>query len=179
MTELNAADATAQGKPGGRGRFSSWKIIAPLLAAVAALGGGAGYWFWPARQPPPTAAKKQVVEPVYFELKPFVVSVTDSVGTPHFVQLGLSLALSGSEADNAVASVMPELQEAMRETVLAFKVEDIVNQAGVERLRQAIVTASNRLLLRHFGAAETKRLAAGAPSGAVVLNVFFPTLIVE
>jgi flagellar basal body-associated protein FliL len=177
MTEVNAADATGTGKPAKR--LSSWKIIALLLAVLALLGGGAGYWYLTAKQPPPPPRERIAEPPVYLDLKPLVVSVTDSAGTPHFVQLGLSLALSGKEADNAVSSLLPEVQEAMRETVLAFRVEDVVNRAGVERLRQAMLTALNQLLSRRLGAAEVKRLAAGAPTAAIVQNVFFSTLIVE
>jgi flagellar basal body-associated protein FliL len=179
MTELHEAAATGPRKSRNGVRFRSWKIIGLLLVALAGLGGGAGYWYWTARQPP-THATGHIVEPTfYLDLKPLVVSVADSSGIPHFVQLGLSLALSGKEAGNAVNRVLPEVQETMRETVLAFRVEDIVKRAGVDRLRQAIIAALNQLLLHRLGAAETNRLAAGAPNGTIVQNVFFQTLIVE
>jgi flagellar basal body-associated protein FliL len=176
MTELNEA---AGRKAGRRTRFVSWKIIALLLVAVAALAGGAGYWYWMVRQPATLANERSVEPPFYLDLKPFVVSVADGAGGTNFVELGVTLALSGKDAGDAVTSISPELQDAMRQTVLTFKVDDVVAPAGVERLRLALIAAVNRLLLRRFGAAQAKRLAAGNPNRAVVRNVFFQTLIVE
>jgi flagellar basal body-associated protein FliL len=177
MTDTQGAGAAGHRRQRSGTSFRLWTIVGLSLIAIAAL--AAGYWYWTARQPPATAAAGTVEPPFYLDLKPFVVSVTDSSGTPHFVQLGLSLALSQRAAGIAVESVMPEILEAMRETVLAFRVEDIVNRAGVDRLRQAIVAAANRVLLQRLGAAEVKRLAAGASTGGIVQNAFLPTLIVE
>jgi flagellar basal body-associated protein FliL len=179
MTELNETAATGRNKPGRGTRFASWKIIGLMLAAIAALAGGAGYWYWTARQAATLAEERTAAPPFYLDLKPFVVSVANGYGSPHFVQLGLSLALSGQDAGNAVTSVLPEIQDAMRETVLAFRVEDIVTPAGVAKLRKAMIADANRVLLLRFGAAQAKRLAVGNASGAIVQNLFFPTLIVE
>jgi flagellar basal body-associated protein FliL len=178
MTELNETAAIGRKKAGGI-RFASWKIMVPMLVAIATFTGGAVYWYSTTRQPAIPAAERIAEPPFYLDLKPFVVSVADSAGIPHFVQLELSLALSGKDAGDAITSVFPEVQDAMRETVLAFRVEDIVTAAGVGRLRKAMIGAANRVLLQRLGASQVKRLAAGSPSDAVVQNIFFPTLIVE
>lgn len=67
----------------------------------------------------------------------------------------------------------------MRQTALGFKVEDIVTPAGVDKLRQAMLAAANRLLVQRLSAEEVKRLSGSQPNGQAVQNVFFSTLIVE
>src|SRR5438128_6298379 len=127
MSEANEATATAvSGRRGGRG-LRSWKIVVILLVLIAAIGGGAGYWYFFLRERT-LAANAPIPEPeaplpFYLEIKPFVVSMVSSAGTPHFVQLGLNLTLSGTTAGNAVTAVLPEVQDAMRQTVLAYKVD--------------------------------------------------------
>lgn len=106
------------------------------------------------------------------------MSIASSAGTPRFLQLGLDLALSGKSAGNAVTAVLPEIQDALRQTALAFNAEDVVTPAGVDRSRRAMIVSVNRLLMQKLGAAEVKRLT-GKSDGGVVRNVFFSTPIVE
>jgi flagellar basal body-associated protein FliL len=177
MTDTNATDAGG-GTKGGRGRrLRSWQLIGLLLLViVAALSGGAGYWYW---MRPAPAQQHVVAPPFYLDLKPFVVSLANGEGSPYLVQLGISLELPGKDAGDAVTSILPELQDTLRDTVLAFTVDDVVTPKGVNRLRQAMVGAANRLLERRLGAARVKELTAGNPSGALVQNIFFPTLVVD
>jgi flagellar basal body-associated protein FliL len=179
MADVNSAAASAVENRTRGSLLRSPKIIAVILAALVAIAGGAGYWYWmPHYSAPPV--KDQAAElPFYLELKPFVVSIGNDAGTPHFVQLGLNLALSSKDAGNAVGTILPEIQDAMRQTVLAFKVEDIVTPAGVDRLRQAMVTSTNHLLLQRLGAAEVMRLNGGDKNGGIVRSLYFSTLIVE
>lgn len=182
--------ATVDGPPTGaaaaRGRgsiFRSWKTIAVLLVLLAVSGGGAGYWYVFLR-PPAGADKEQAAKPepdlpFYLEIKPFVITIVNSAGTPHFVQVGVNLALSGSDAANAVTAVLPEVQDAMRQTAVAFKVEDIVTPAGIDKLRQAMTADANRALLQRFGPDKANRLSGGEPNSAVIRNIYFTTLIVE
>lgn len=177
MSEVNQTVARAAAKPGRGSRFLSRKIIALVLVAVAAVIGAAGYWYSAGRQPPQRAEER--AEPTfYLELKPFVVSIASSTGTPRFLQMGLDLALSGKGAGNAVTAVLPEIQDALRQTALGFNAEEIVTPAGVDRLRQAMIVSANRLLMQRFGAAEVKSLT-GKTNGGVVQNILFSTLIVE
>jgi flagellar basal body-associated protein FliL len=178
MTELNETAAIGP-KQRGRGRFRLWIIIGLLFVAIAVLAGGAGYWYWMPRQSASIAKEPVVAPPSYLDLKPIVVSLADGAGSTNFVQLGLTLKLSGKEAGNAITAISPELEDAMRQTVLAFKAEDVGTPAGVERLRHALIAAANHLLLRQYGAAEVKRLVADSQSDDVVQNVLFTTLVVE
>jgi flagellar basal body-associated protein FliL len=179
MTDANETVAATAANSDGGSRFRSLPMIAVLLAIVAAIAGGAGYWYLAPRQTAPVAKDPAATPPFYLEVKPFVISVASSSGTTHFVQLGLNLALPGSAAGNAVTAILPEVQDAMRQTVLAFKTEDIVTPAGVDKLRQAMIASANRLLLQRLGADEVKRLTAGNPGGGLVQNLLFSTLIVE
>jgi flagellar basal body-associated protein FliL len=178
MSEVNQTVARAAAKPGRGSRFLSRKIIALVLVAVAAVIGAAGYWYSAGRQPPQRAEERAAEPPFYLELKPFVVSIASSTGTPRFLQMGLDLALSGKGAGNTVTSVLPEIQDALRQTALGFNAEEIVTPAGVDRLRQAMIISANRLLMQRLGAAELKSLT-GKTNGGVVQNILFSTLIVE
>jgi flagellar basal body-associated protein FliL len=179
MTDANQTAAAAAGGQRRRGLVLSWKLVVLLTAALAALSSGAVYWYLRARPAPPVAADRVPEPPSYLELKPFVISIVNNSGTPHFVQLGLNLALAGKDAGGAVSAILPEIQDSLRQTVLGFKVEDIVTPAGVDKLREAVVADINHLLLRRLGAAEVKRLSAGGDHGKIVVNVYFSTLIVE
>lgn len=178
MSEVNETVTRAAARPGRGSRFLSRKIIAFVLVAVAAVIGAAGYWYSAGRQPPQRAEEHAAEPPFYLELKPFVVSVASSTGTTRFLQMGLDLALSGKDAGNAVTAVLPEIQDALRQTALGFNAEEIVTPAGVDRLRQAMIISANRLLMQRLGAAEVKRLI-GKSNGGVVRNILFSTLIVE
>ena len=182
--------ATVDGSPTGvaaarrRGfALRSWKTIAALLVFLAAGTGGAGYWYFFLRPPVGDAAeqapKPEPSLPFYLEIKPFVITIANSAGTPHFVQVGVNLALSASEAVNAVTAVLPEIQDAMRQTAVAFKVDDIVSPAGIDKLRQAMIADANRVLLQRFGSDKANRLSGGEPNGAIIRNIYFTTLIVE
>ncbi len=180
MTELHEAAAPPATRRGRGSAQRSWTIIALLSTAVAAVAGGAGYWYLSPRQPPTQITKEHSSEPpFYLELKPFVVSIGNGEGTPHFVQLGLNLALPGKDAGNAVNGLLPEIQDAMRQTALGFKVEDIMTPAGVDKLRGAMIAAANRLLQERLGAAEIKWLSGAAAKAVLVHNIYFTTLIVE
>jgi flagellar basal body-associated protein FliL len=177
-------DVATDEKTGGRrrGAIRFWGIISASLG-VAGLAGAAGYWYFalrePAVAPNEQAQSAELPLPYYLEIKPFVVSITNSAGTPHFVQLGLNLTVSGSNAGNAVTALLPEIQDAVRQTALGFKVDDIVSPEGVDKMREAMVANANRALLRRLGAERVKRLASGEPDGRVVQNIYFSTLIVE
>jgi flagellar protein FliL len=166
-------------RPSGVGpHFRSWKIIAVLVIAIGACAGGA-YWLLAPRQAAPIANNHVAELPLYLEIKPFVVSIGNDAGSPHFVQLGIDLAVPGKDAENTITRLLPEIQDALRQTALAFKVEDIVTPAGVDKLRRAMLSAANRLLAQRPGAEEVKRLSGAQPDGRVVQNVYFSTLIVE
>ena len=181
---MSRADEAAvkAGASDGRGKSFRWVAIGILLLLVAASGGGAYWYFFLAKRvaeantPGPAPAAPL---PFYLEIKPFVVSMADSAGTPHLVQLGLSLTVSGTDAANVVNGVLPEVQDGIRQTLLNFKVSEIVTPAGVEKMREATMTKVNQVLLQRLGAERVKQLNGGEANGGVVQAVYFSTLIVE
>jgi flagellar basal body-associated protein FliL len=150
---------------------------------VITMAGGAAYWYFLLREHT-EVAKEHVPEldlplPFYLEIKPFVVSVVNSAGAPHFVQMGVNLTLSGSGASDVVTALLPEVQDTMRQTTLGFKVDDIVTPAGVDRLREAMIENVNRTLLRRLGADRVKRLGGGEQNSGIVQNIYFSTFVIE
>jgi flagellar basal body-associated protein FliL len=179
MADVNGAAATASENRTHGSLLRSPKVLIAVLVALAAIAGGGGYWYLlPSHSAAPV--KEQAAEPpFYLELKPFVVSIANDSGTPHFVQFGLNLALSDKAAGDALSAILPEVQDELRQTALSFKVEDIVTPSGVDRLRQAMIASANHLLLRRLGAAGVARLNRGDKNGAIVRGLYFTTLIVE
>ncbi len=134
MTEVDRVAAVTVKTERRWSAFRSWKIIAVLAIAIAACAGGA-YWFLAPRQAAPIANNHVAELPLYLEIKPFVVSVANDAGSPHFVQLGINLAVPGKMQGTPSPAVLPEVQDTLRQTALGFKVEDIVTPAGVDKLR--------------------------------------------
>jgi flagellar basal body-associated protein FliL len=166
-----------------RGFFRSWKMIAILILLIVVARGGAGYWYFFLGTNSGTGSAKvaepETPLPFYLEIKPFVVSTASSAGAPHFVQLGPNLTLSGAAAGNAVSAVLPEVQDAMRKTVLNFKADDMMTPAGIDKLRERMIANVNQVLLQRLGADRVKRLNGGEANSGVVQNLYFSTLIVE
>jgi flagellar basal body-associated protein FliL len=176
MAGATQAASTAGGK---KRRFAlSWKLALILAAAAASLGGGAVYWRLQLAPAPTAAVEKKPEPPSYLELKPFVVTIANSADIPHFVEVGVNLSFAAKDTGAEIATVLPEVQDALRATLLGFKVDDIMTPAGVDKLRQDMVAALNRLFVKRFGVGEVTRLTGSASRG-VVTNVYFSTLIVE
>jgi flagellar basal body-associated protein FliL len=178
MTEIDSVAAVTVKTGRAWPALRSWKMIAVLVIGIGACA-AAAYWFLAPRQAASVTNNRGPDLPLYLEIKPFVVSIANDAGSPHFVQLGINLAVSGKDAGNALTGILPEIQDAMRQTALGFKVEDIVTPAGVDKLRQAMLAAANRLLVQRLGGEEVRRLSGSQPNGHAVQNVFFSTLIVE
>jgi flagellar basal body-associated protein FliL len=178
MTDVDSVAAVTVKTGRAWSALRSWKMIAALVIGIAACAGGA-YWFLAPRPAAQITDNRGPNLPLYLEIKPFVVSIANDAGSPHFVQLGINLALPGKDAGNVITGILPEIQDAMRQTALGFKVEDIVTPAGVDKLRQAMLAAANRLLVQRLGAEEVKRLSGSQANGGVVQNVYCPTLIGE
>jgi flagellar basal body-associated protein FliL len=157
-------------------------MIAVLLVFLVASAGGAGYWYFflgpSAGSAGGQVAKAEASLPFYLEIKPFVVTIVNNAGAPHFVQVGINLALPGSDAGNAVTAVLPEVQDAIRQTAVAFKADDVVTPAGIDKLRQAVIANANGVLLQRLGPERVGRLT-GEPNGGLIQNLYFTTLIVE
>lgn len=180
---MSKADSIASANSGrGRARvFASWKLIAILVLVLAVAAGGAGYFFLFGAGDPGNKkiSVNELPLPSYVTIKPFVVTMTNSAGAPHFVQLGLDLNLSDPAVGNLVTAVLPEIQDDIRQTLLRFQVDDIVTPAGIDKMRAALLVSVNKVLLQRLGAERVKRLNGDEATGGVVRNIYFSTLIVE
>src|ERR1700756_1922602 len=120
---MSQADASAV-KPNAGRRRGPWFLVAIGLFLVLAAGGG-GSCFFSLSDPARHLSEKPPADdhplPSYLEIKPIVVSMVNTEGVLHYVQLGLNLTLSDAAASEVVTAVMPEVQDVIRQTLLGFK----------------------------------------------------------
>jgi flagellar basal body-associated protein FliL len=154
-----------------------------VIALVLAAAGGVYYaaFFSPAdhfaghrRQ----QAAREAPLPFYLAVKPFAVTLRDGDGDLHLVQLGATLMLTDPSASNIVTTMLPEIGDTVRLTMLAGKPTDIQTAAGIDKLRQKMTRALNRLLRQRLGA---ERIAAfdGERHRDLIQNVFFAQLFIQ
>ena len=168
-------------EPSGRSPLVKWGLIGVVVLLLIIVGGAVWYFFLGGKEhfAPQQAKEVEVPLPYFMDLKPFVVSMPSSSGTPHFVQLGISLQLPRSTAGEMVTAVLPEIQDAMRQTLLGFKSDELQTPDGVNKVRKAMTEHLNQVMTRVLGPERIAKLTAGTPNGAFVQNVLFATLIVE
>ncbi|MGH7038616.1 MAG: flagellar basal body-associated FliL family protein [Stellaceae bacterium] len=176
-TGQTAAKGSANAGAPRKGGRSLLMLGAIALLLVIIAGGGAYFYLGRARADHSQLAKAEAPLPFYLKVKPFVVSLNNGSGIPHFVQLGVTLSLSGPALGHLIEAVLPEVEDAMRQTLLAFKVEDITTPAGVDKLRKAMIANVNHVLLLQPGAARIKEANAGRAEA--VRNIYFTTLTIE
>jgi flagellar FliL protein len=178
MTDIDQ-DALDLREPRGNSSFVKWALIG-IIALLLLGGGGFAAWFFLLGGHGQKEAKEiETPLPYFMALKPFVVSLPNANGSPHFVQLGISLQLPRSAAGEMVTAVLPEFQDAMRQTLLGFRTEDLQTPAGVDKVRKAMTEHLNQTATRVLGPDRIAKLTAGAPNGQFVQNILFATLIVE
>ncbi|MBV9826690.1 MAG: flagellar basal body-associated FliL family protein [Alphaproteobacteria bacterium] len=178
MSDASGAVAAAPSAKGA-GKSKMLMLVAAALLAVG-LGGGA-YWFLVMSRAPTGGGDGKAAEsplPFTVAVKPFVVSMAGSDGTSHFVQLGVNLQVPGAHAGDVVTTILPQLQDAMRQTVLTMKSDDLQTVPGINKMRAAMLSQINEALGEVLG---TKRVTelSGGDKIPVVQNIFFTTLIVE
>ena len=61
--------------------------------------------------------------------------------------MGLSLELPSPSAGDLVTAILPQVQDAIRQTVLGFKSDDLQTPEGLEKVRAAMIADLNRTLL--------------------------------
>jgi len=178
---MSQADAIAVKPKAGRRRGRWFLMAIGLLLLLAAAGGGAWYFYLsdPARHLSEKPPADDHPLPSYLEIKPIVVSMVSTDGIFHYVQLGLNLTLSDAAASEAVAAVMPEIQDVIRQTLLGFKVDDVATAAGIDNVRGALLANVNQVLVQRLGAERIRRLKGGEGKNGVVQRIHFSTLVIE
>jgi flagellar FliL protein len=163
---------------------SMMKLMIMALAGLLVLGGAGGaVWYFllggKAYLSGDANKKAETPLPYFLELKPMVVSVPSKAGPSRFVQIGLGLELAGSESGTLITAILPQVQDAIRQTVLGYKADDLQEQGSLEKVRQAILTNLNKTLLTDLGAQRIEKAAPGKPTNAMVHAIYFQQLIVE
>ena len=161
--------------PAKRGKGKLIVLAAAVL--IPLLGGGGAYFYLFTGAKPGAPKEAAPAQPFFVEVKPFVVTMKAADDSMHYVQLALSLKVPGEEAVAAANTVMPEILDMVRQSVLGFKIDDLQTREGVEKLRGALLVQSNRVLLQALGKDKVTKL--GARDGALVANVFFQNLVIE
>lgn len=181
MTDIDQAAALDLDEPRGRSSLVKWGLIGVILLAL--IGGGGAVWYFflggAAHFGSHPAKPVEAPLPYFMDLKPFVVSLGSSTGTPHFVQLGISLQLPRTAAGELVTAILPEIQDAMRQILLGFKSEDLQNPDGVNKVRKIMKQHLNEVMVRVLGPERIAKLTDGAGSQDFIENILFSTLIVE
>jgi len=177
MTDIDQAAGLDLDEPRGRSPLIKWGLI--IVVVLVLLGGaGAAWYFFLGGRGAQQAKAVEAPLPYYMELKPFVVSLPNNNGTPHFVQLGVSLQLPQLAAGEMVTAVLPQIQDAMRQTLLAFKTDDLQTPDGVNKVRKVMIDHLNDTVTRALGPERVAKATEGV-GGPFVQNVLFGTLIVE
>ena len=181
MTDIDQNTALDLDERPGRSPLLKWGLIGFVVLVLLAGAGGAVWYFLLGGKDhgPPQAKEVEAPLPYFLDLKPLVVSMPNSSGTPHFVQLGVSLQLPRAAAGEMATAVLPEIQDAMRQTLLAFKSDDLQTPAGVDKVRKAMTEHLNMTMTRVLGPERIAKLTTGAANTTFVQNVLFSTLIVE
>jgi len=181
MTDIDQAAAFDLEEPRGRSRLFKWGLIGVVALALLGAGGAAWYFFLGGKEyfSPKQPKEVELPLPYYLEVKPIVVSMPSNNGQTHFVQVGVSLQLPRPAAGEMVSALLPEVQDSMRQTLLAFKSDDLQTPEGVDKMRKAMIKHLNEVLAAVLGPERMAKLTAGSPEGAFVQNILFPTLIVE
>lgn len=181
MTDVDQTTAFDLQEPRGRSPLIKWGLIAVAALVLLGAGGAVWYFFLGGKEhfAPKQEKEAEAPLPYYLEVKPIVVSMPSNSGQTHFVQLGVSLQLPRPAAGEMVGALLPEVQDSMRQTLLAFKSDDLQTPEGVDKVRKAMIKHLNEVLSSVLGPDRLAKLTAGSPDGAFVQNILFPTLIVE
>jgi flagellar basal body-associated protein FliL len=151
------------------------------LLVVGGAGGAVWYFLLGGKAYLSGGANKTAETPLpyFLEMKPFVVSVPSKAGPSRFVQLGLSLEMAGAASGALVTAILPQAQDALRQSVLAFKADDLQTQDGLEKVRAAMLAGLNKALFTNLGAERIEKTAPGKPAEQMVHAIYFSQLIVE
>ncbi|HEX3881865.1 MAG TPA: flagellar basal body-associated FliL family protein [Stellaceae bacterium] len=157
-------------------------MILGLVGLLVVGGAGGAVWYFLLGGKAYLSGGSKVTEtplPYFLEMKPFVVSVPSKAGPSRFVQLGLSLELPGSASGALVTAILPQAQDALRQSVLAYKADDLQTQDGLEKVRASMLASLNKALLTNLGAERIAKAAPGKPTDQMVRAIYFSQLIVE
>ncbi|MGH7072997.1 MAG: flagellar basal body-associated FliL family protein [Stellaceae bacterium] len=168
--------ATVEAPPPEPAKKKPFKLI--LIAVVVLLiGAGGGWYVMYGKAKPGGTEKPAPALPIFATVKPIVITLKATDGSMHYAQLAMSLEVPSAAAIKSADAVMPEIIDMIRQSVLAYKADQLQTPQGVNKLRAALVTGANEVLLKSLGAA--KVTALGGKHDALVSAIYFSNLVIQ
>jgi len=144
-----AAPAPARGAPAAapatdaKAAPKKRSVIKPVLAVLFVLcAGGAGGWHYlrlrDAQAAPAPKVAEHKAEPVFLALDPFTVNLT-TVSIDHFLQVGLTLEITGADAGERVKRYMPVVRSRILLLLASKTAEELATPAGKRKLIEDIL----------------------------------------
>lgn len=134
-----AAAPTAAGAAapaaGGGGKIA---LIVGVLMSVAGVGAGGWFYMQSQKAEAKVAAPEKKKPPVFLPLDQFTVNLT-STGPDHFLQIGLTLEVSGPEIAEQLKLVMPVVRSRLLLLLASKTADDISKTAGKQKLMEEIL----------------------------------------
>ena len=135
-------------------------LIIASLALLAAIGGGS-YWFMSQKHATkvdePTQKKESA--PIYVPLESITVNLQDE-GSDQFLQIGMSLKVSGESTADKLKTFMPEVRNRLLYLLSSKRASELTTTSGKEKLSREILAEVSRVL--EPGAASAPPQDAGA-----------------
>ena len=121
---------------GGRKKI----IILLALALLIGGGGGAGAWWMLGRDKEtsaPQAKAAPVVPPVFLPLEAFTVNLRpEPGGNQHYIQVGITLKISGEPMSEKIKGLMPEIRNHLLLLLSSKTAGELLHPEGKTRLAQ-------------------------------------------
>ncbi|RIV29377.1 flagellar basal body protein FliL [Alicyclobacillaceae bacterium I2511] len=135
-----------------------WTLIGTATVAIAVAAGGTYYWkFQKASAHEPIRLTAAQMKNLRIDLPETTANLQDGL-----VQFTLSLEASDSRTKQELSDLTPVVEDAVNRALLQFTTAQLHSEAGVESLKQHIMTDVNALL----------------PNGRVT-GVYFATIVVQ
>lgn len=179
MTDIDSAAGMAIPEAGGRCGPMKMIMIIGLAVLFVVGAGGAVWWFVLGGKAQFSGARHvEAPLPSFLAMKPFVIRIGSTAGAARFVQMGPTLQLSAPTATELVNAVLPQVQDVIRQTVLTVRPDELQKADGINRLRTALLSKLNEMLVQALGPERIERVN-GKPDASLFVNIYFPTLVVE
>lgn len=138
--------ADAEQPPAAAG--GNMKKIALLLVGALAVGGSGGAVAWWMMGRDDGAAKPApVVQPAFVPLETFTVNLRTEAGmSQQYMQIGITLKVSGNATADKVKAQMPEIRNRLLLVLSARSADDLLNPEGKGRLARELQDEVGRLV---------------------------------
>lgn len=128
-------------------RRLNWKPVLIVLAVLLLLGvgGGAGWWWW-SHSPSSAAANTKsaapagTAKPIFMNLEPFTVNLTEE-GGDHYLQMSVVYQVESEKTIESMKVYMPVIRNRILLLLSSKRPSDIATPEGKEKLVAELVDA--------------------------------------